>query len=186
MHALLHFVESNASHECLYPMCAVAAFTGARRSEICRALVSDVDLPNSTITIRERKRSKSLRTTRTIPMCESLTTVLIEWLSIKPKSRHLLPEDHRSVTMQVDDSRKEAIKPFEASNFLNGVLADSASRSVRGYHTLRHSFISTCASKGVDQRYIDQWVGHQTDEQRRRYRHLFPSSQQHAIETVFA
>jgi site-specific recombinase XerD len=34
---------------------------------------------------------------------------------------------------------------------------------------LRHSFISALASKGVDQRVIDEVVGHQSEEQRKRY-----------------
>jgi hypothetical protein len=49
---------------------------------------------------------------------------------------------------------------------------------LRGYHLLRHTFISICASQGVDQRLIDEWVEHQTEEQRKRYRHLDPSTQQ--------
>ena len=31
-----------------------------------------------------------------------------------------------------------------------------------GWHVLRHSFASNCAAKGVDQRLIDEWMGHQT------------------------
>ena len=31
---------------------------------------------------------------------------------------------------------------------------------------------------GVDQRLIDDWVGHTTEEMRRRYRHLIPSVQE--------
>src|SRR4029079_6560211 len=42
------------------------------------------------------------------------------------------------------------------------------------YHILRHSFISALASEGVDQRVIDEVVGHQSEEQRKRYRHLYP------------
>jgi hypothetical protein len=38
----------------------------------------------------------------------------------------------------------------------------------------------------VDQRLIDEWMGHETEEMRRRYRHLFPDVQRQAIETVFA
>jgi hypothetical protein len=38
---------------------------------------------------------------------------------------------------------------------------------------------------GVDQRIIDDIVGHQTDEQRRRYRHLYPDVKQKAIANVF-
>jgi hypothetical protein len=37
-----------------------------------------------------------------------------------------------------------------------------------------HSLLSALASKGVGQRIIDDLVGHSTQEQRRRYRHLFP------------
>jgi len=32
---------------------------------------------------------------------------------------------------------------------------------------------------------IDEWVGHQTEEQRRRYRHLYPTTQQEAISRMF-
>lgn len=50
----------------------------------------------------------------------------------------------------------------------------------------RHSFISALASRGVDQRVIDDMVGHSTDEQRRRYRHLYPDVTQQAVLSVFA
>jgi integrase len=45
---------------------------------------------------------------------------------------------------------------------------------IKGWHVLRHSFVSLCASRGVDQRLIDEWVGHTTEEMRRRYRVLHP------------
>src|SRR5205823_1016038 len=70
--------------------------------------------------------------------------------------------------------------------FLAGVLQDWLQEHPGGYHLLRHSFISICASKGVDQRLIDEWVGHQTEEQRKRYRHLLPSAQLEAIDSAFA
>jgi integrase len=56
---------------------------------------------------------------------------------------------------------------------------------LRGFHVLRHSFISCLAAAGVDQRIIDEWAGHSTDEQRRRYRHLVPDVKQQAIAGVF-
>jgi integrase len=52
---------------------------------------------------------------------------------------------------------------------------------LKGWHVFRHSFISALASKGVDQRIIDDLVGHSTKEQRRRYRHLFPDVKQQAL-----
>ena len=49
---------------------------------------------------------------------------------------------------------------------------------------LRHSFISNCALKAIDQRIIDAFVGHTTEEMRRRYTHLFPSAKKDAIRTL--
>ena len=41
------------------------------------------------------------------------------------------------------------------------------------------------ASSGVDQRVIDEVVGHQSEEQRKRYRHLYPHLMREAIRRVF-
>jgi integrase len=64
-------------------------------------------------------------------------------------------------------------------------LAGSKWEVVRAWQVLRHSFISACASRGVEQRLIDEWAGHTTEEMRRRYRHLYPSVQREAIASVF-
>jgi hypothetical protein len=53
------------------------------------------------------------------------------------------------------------------------------------WHVFRHSFCSNCAARGVDQRIINAWVGHQTEEMVRRYRHPIPNQQQEAIRLVF-
>ena len=56
----------------------------------------------------------------------------------------------------------------------------------KGVSYATHSFIDCLASAGVDQRIIDDFVGHQTDQQRRRYRHIFPDVKQDAITKAFA
>lgn len=48
-----------------------------------------------------------------------------------------------------------------------------------------HSYCSALAAKGVDQRIIDDIMGHQTEDMRRRYRHLLPSLKQDAVASVF-
>lgn len=58
-------------------------------------------------------------------------------------------------------------------------------RVLNGWHVFRHSFISALASSGTDQRVIDEFVGHSTEEQRRRYRHIFPDVKQKAIAAAF-
>jgi len=66
------------------------------------------------------------------------------------------------------------------------VLKGSKWSRIRGFHVFRHSFASNLAAVGVDQRVIDEWMGHQTEAMRKRYRHLLPDQRRKAIETVFA
>jgi site-specific recombinase XerD len=53
------------------------------------------------------------------------------------------------------------------------------------WHVLRHSFVSALATEGVDQRVIDEIVGHQSLDQQRRYRHLYPKIMKDAVSRVF-
>jgi integrase len=50
-----------------------------------------------------------------------------------------------------------------------------------GFHALRHSFSSNLARAGVDGRIIDHFMGHRTEEMRRRYQHLFPEEKRKAL-----
>ena len=50
-----------------------------------------------------------------------------------------------------------------------------------GFHSYRHSFASNLAAAGVDQRLIDEFMGHTTEAMRKRYQHLFPSAKRSAI-----
>jgi integrase len=65
---LLKAVKVRAIHSFIYPLFCFAAHTGARRSEILRAKVSDLDFGGESIVIHERKRSKGQRTTRRVPI----------------------------------------------------------------------------------------------------------------------
>jgi integrase len=51
---LLGSVKAKDSHGWIYSLFAFAAHTGARRSEIIRALVADVDFKGNTVLIREK------------------------------------------------------------------------------------------------------------------------------------
>jgi integrase len=50
---------------------------------------------------------------------------------------------------------------------------------------LRHSFASNLARTGrVCQAEIDDLMGHQTEEMRLRYRHLFPEDKRRAVDVL--
>ena len=170
---LLNHVQSRKISEWIYPAFVLAAHAGARRSEIMRASPEDIDFVSGFITIREKKRVKGRRTTRRVPLSTRLTEALMDWLKKRPDIEILFGRGPKMLSPQA----------FQKA-FQRGVK-DGKWKVVRGWHVLRHSFISSLASRGVDQRVIDDFVGHQTEEQRRRYRHLHPSTQQEAIRKVF-
>ena len=83
---LLAYARENASQPFVYPMIVTAAHTGARRSELIRSEVSDIQ--DDTIVIRERKRVRGKLTTRRVPLSTKLRTVLTEWLEDHPGGTH--------------------------------------------------------------------------------------------------
>ena len=60
-------------------------------------------------------------------------------------------------------------------------LDNNRDRFKVGFHTYRHSFASNLAAAGVDQRVIDELMGHTTEAMRKRYRHLFPAARRAAV-----
>jgi integrase len=151
-------------------MFCFAAYTGARRSEIVRELPSDLDLAGGTVTVREKKRDKCKLTTRRVLLTPFLKGVLEEWVAARAGGKTLFCKG---------DGTK--LTPREAHNYFQRALRLSKWSVLRGWHVLRHSFISALAPSGTDQRVIDEFAGHSTEEQRRRYRHIFPDVKQKAI-----
>jgi integrase len=172
---LLGWVKGRPVSPWVYPMFCFAAHTGARRSEIVRALPSDVDLAGGVVTIREKKRDKKKLTTRRVPLTPFLKEVLTAWMKERGKGR----------TLFCKGDGKE-VAPREAHNYFQRGLRLSRWSVLKGWHVLRHSFISALANQGVDQRIIDDLVGHSTEEQRRRYRHLYPDVKQKVMLSAFA
>jgi len=208
---LLRYVKEKATLPWVYPLFCFAAHTGARRSEMIRAQVDDVDFDARTVLIREKKRAHDKRTTRRVPLTPFLANMLQEWLAVHPggiwlfcqageiarsrKRSHTTGHKGQKARAKTVDGRmatvqlraKPSVAPLtknEVHDYFKRTLADSKWSVLRGWHTLRHSFASNCAARGVDQRLLDAWLGH-TTEIRKRYLHLIPSNEQHAIQAVF-
>jgi integrase len=209
---LLAHVKAAATLPWVYPAVCFAAHTGARRSEVLRVQLQDLDLEAGHVIIREKKRARGTRTNRRVPLSPFLAGVLEEWLKGHPGGQYLFcngavvaRSKKRSLTTghkgagtratglkgrMANVRKRERPAPSgltkdEAHDHLRRTLAGSRWEVLRGWHVLRHCFISNCAARGVDQRLIDAWVGHTTEEMRKRYRHLIPSVEQAAIRLVF-
>lgn len=178
---LLEYIKSRAAQPWVYPMACFAAHTGARRSEMLRAKRADIDLDNAVATVREKKRVKGSTSTRRVPLSGFLAGVLREHVS-RAEGPWLFSQGEVARSKK-DREGRVAVTKDEAHDHLKRVLSGGEWSVVRGWHVLRHSFISACVLKGVDQRVLDKWVGH-TSSIRERYTHLSPSDTRGAIEGV--
>jgi integrase len=94
---LLDYVKATARHSFIYPMFVFACHTGARRSEMMRSRIEDVDISSETATIREKKRVRGKLTTRTVPLSPLLLSTLSRWLSEHAGGQHTFSLDSHVV-----------------------------------------------------------------------------------------
>lgn len=181
---LLKYVEKHARQPFIYPLFVAAAHTGPRRAELARAAPWDVDLAGGYINYHERKKSHDKRTQRRVPLSALLKRVLTKWLKEHPGGSALFCQSESNRKKQ--RTGPTPVTRNELQHHLKETLAGSKWQVVKGWHVLRHSFISVLASKGTDQRIIDDFVGHCTEEQRKRYRHLYPNVTRQAINNAFS
>ncbi|MGD0768660.1 MAG: tyrosine-type recombinase/integrase [Tepidisphaeraceae bacterium] len=169
----LKFAKAASVRDYVYPVLVMAAHTWARRSEMMRARLEDVDSENAIVTLREKKRARGTYTTRRVPISKLLAEVLTARMKIQEGKTYLFGDG------EVELTDGQAYQAFTT------LVKDSKWKVLARFHILRHAFISALASKGVDQRLIDEFAGHSTEQQRRRYRHLLPQVTRDAIAGVF-
>jgi integrase len=182
---LLAYVKGQARQPFLYPMFVFAAHTGARRSEMLRVRIADVNLDGQTVLVREKKRVRGVRSTRRVPLSPLLLSVLKEWLAVHPGGQHLFCLGKDVIRSKSRRSGPAPVTRDQAHDHLKRTLAGSKWEVLRGWHLFRHSYCSNLVAAGVDQRLIDAWVGHTTEEMRKRYRHLIPNQERQIIQAVF-
>jgi integrase len=172
---VLAHVREHAPSHWLYPFFVAAAHTGARRSELLRARVEDFDFENRVVTLREKKKSKTRETLRTVDMSPLVESVMKQHFA----ATHVGGVYAFSIEANTPISDGTSRKAFR------GVMRKSKWKVLRGYHVLRHSFASNLAAAGIDEHVISALMGHLTAEMRARYRHLFPAQRRSAVASVY-
>lgn len=137
--------------------------TGARRGELCRLTVGDVDWKAKTITLDAKKT----KTRRTLPMTEPLEALLRSLpRSLSPAAR-LLP----------------AITPEELTRAFRRYV-ETIGLGDLTFHDLRHDVGSTLAMAGVPQRAIMEVLGHRDLRMSARYQHVAPIHLRSAVDVL--
>jgi integrase len=170
VHEVLELVKERATAPWIYPMFVLVAMTGMRRSEMVVSRREHFNFNNEVVSVREKKRVKGVTSYRTIDINPFLGTVMKEWFAVHPGGPYTICQRNN-----------EPLTVDQATDHFNRTLAGTKWEVIGGFHTLRHSFASNLAAAGVDEPTIDAWMGHQTDEQRKRYRHLFPQNRKRSI-----
>jgi integrase len=171
----LAWVKEQDHYPFIYPMFAFAAFTGARRSEMLCSERDDWDFMTGIVSIRQKKADKSKTFTRRhVPIHPSLAEVMQTWFGHHPGGPW---------TIATDDGSQ--IGPRMATKYFRRTVKGGKWEVLRGWHVFRHSLGSNMASEGVDQRVINEILGHHTEEMERRYRHLLPQNKAQALQRLF-
>jgi len=127
------------------PMLVFAAYTGARRSEMCRAEVDDIDFDNNVARIREKKRDRTKTFTfRQVPIHTDLREVMADYLARHPGGPHLFC-----------GRGSGPLTPVMATKRFRSAFKGGRWDVLHGWHTFRHSFASNLARRGVPQTHID-------------------------------
>jgi integrase len=182
---LLDYVQKNAAHDFILPMFAFAALTGARRSEVIRSQIQDFHLDAGYVMIREKKRRHDVAVSyRRVDLHGQLRETMSNWFTKHPGGPHTICMPANLIRSRTKTTQPEPLTENRATDHFRRTLRGSKWENVRGFHVLRHSFASICAMKGIHPSIIDQWLGHQTEEMRNRYRHLFPEETKRAMDSI--
>jgi integrase len=178
---ILATVRDRARRDVSFILHALPSYTGMRRSELLRLQWIDVAFDQGTLTARSRKQSRQeAETQRQIDLHPELKAILLDWQKQRPKGQYVACDEDNLKPLTPREANSRFWQPLRRTKWC---LCSHKNRFKLGFHIYRHSFASNLAAAGVDQRVIDEFLGHQTESMRRRYRHLFPQTRRSAIES---
>jgi integrase len=178
---LLATVRERSREDVSLILHSIPAYTGMRRGEIMRLSWQDIEFDQDAIVACSLKQSRQVvETRRRIDMHPELKAILLDWRAKRPKGQLVVCDQSTLAAFTSRQTTDRFTRPLRGTKWC---LSSRRDWFKLGFHTYRHSFASNLAAAGVDQRVIDEWMGHQTEAMRRRYRHLFPKNRRSAIES---
>lgn len=160
----------------LYPIVVFALSTGARKSEILKLTLSDIDLERGAAVLRDTKNGE----TRAAPIAAHLKAILkdhaaeaaalYDGMKNPPATRWLFP-------------RSDGMAPIDIRTAWENAR-DNAGLADFRFHDLRHSTASYLAMKGASLMEIAEVLGHRTLQMVRRYAHLSESHVKGLVESL--
>lgn len=161
--------ELRQRSEAIYQICLLSLHTGMRMGEIFSLRGDRIDLENGIIHALDAKAG-----TRAVHMTDTVKAMLKKVIPAD-KGALLFPARGGGVKNQLGDTFKRAVDALK----LNEGVEDPRLKIVP--HTLRHTYASWLAKRGVPLYVIAELMGHSTLEMTRRYAKLAPDQKQEAV-----
>lgn len=155
----------------VYGMAMTSLYSGLRFSEVANLRWQDIDFDHNRILVREGKGGK----TRVVPLCQTLTDVLLEYRQYKGNSSPLVfPDNKGNVPKKISATFPRTVKKLNLNE-------DIDKRFTLDFHSLRHSYATRLASAGTPLHVLRDLLGHADFQMVSRYSHLIPSQAAEAV-----
>ena len=154
----------------LHALCTIGRYTGLRLGDAATLKWSSIDLASNFIDLLPMKVKRFGKSVR-IPIHETLRAVLDampkngEYVLPNTAARYFKCSQHVSlwITKLLQSAGIETSAPREGY----------AIRVAKyGFHSFRHSFVSTCAERGIPLSVVQELVGHLSPDMTQHYFHL--------------
>jgi len=159
-----------------YEPLLICVLQGMRKGEMLALKPNDFDFGKNTLRIDESfdkifpddMQTKNLTSNRTMPMFELTKKVLIKYKDRNP-----------------DERIYKSFTDYYLSKGLNGILK-KLNLPKMTIHELRHTFISRCHEKKIDEIVVQKWVGHAIGSAMTKavYTHVGNEAEQRYIELL--
>ncbi|ALP38202.1 integrase [Paenibacillus sp. IHB B 3084] len=132
--------------------------SGLRVSEVVRLRPEDCDRERKVLKVRQGKGRKDRQTL----LSEAAFSVVEQYIGAEQPEDWLFPGQREGRHL----TERSAQKVFEKA------LAEAGVRKQVSIHSLRHSFATHLLENGIDLRYIQELLGHQSVRTTKRYTHV--------------
>ncbi len=164
---------------------ALGVFTGLRLRDCACLPWSSIDVVRQIISVIPSKTARRSQKRVIIPMHRDLLLMLLE-IPDSQRKGFLLPATERRYHQFDGAVSKDVAKLFESVGIETHATLDGVKRKRAecGFHSLRHTFVSLCASSGVSQSVVQSLVGHDSPSMTKHYTHIGLATAQNAIKTL--
>ncbi len=154
-----------------YAILQVFLQTGVRVSELCALLLSDVELDGQVLHIGAGKGMSA----RDIPLEKKAIQAIKNWLAIRPPDS----DDHLFLNHDGQRLGERGVRKLVAKYRVLAGITRKAS-----CHSLRHTFATYKAEKGVSPFQLQQWLGHANLNTTQIYVHMGRQNAKKAMEAT--